>query len=186
MKYVHSINHLLKSLTAWFWSDNMKKKFLVVITIIVIVLSVICYKEFKSYPGTVLVDVVIDVSNMQEVVDSVDLIFVGTVSDAKTLLLKEDDKSEIEVTVNECIKGDLQAPSEIIVYKYGGHFLFGNEVEYIVSEESYTPIPEVGKQYIFLGFKQEDGKVILAEYYGNIEYTGEEQVSEISQYVQTK
>jgi hypothetical protein len=50
-------------------------------------------------------------------------------------------------------------------------------------DESYTPMPEVGKQYLFLAFKQENGDVIISDYYGNIDYTNYEKVSEILQYI---
>lgn len=164
----------------------MKKKIaLPILVIVAVVLILIGYVSGITKKGSFcIVDVIIDVTDMQAVVDSVDCIFVGTVTDTNTLIFDYDDPSEINVKVVENIKGDL--PLETTVYKYGGHFINGNEVEYRVSDESFTPIPEVGRQYIFFAFKQADGKVMLSEYYGNIDYTGTEQVSEISRYVEIK
>lgn len=157
----------------------MKKKILLAIALVVLVL--IGYVAGVTKKDTeALVDVATDISDMQSVVDSVNCIFVGVVKDNNTLIFDYDGKSEFKVQVVKIIKGEL--PTEITVYKYGGHFINGNEVIVKVDDESYTPMPEVGKQYLFLAFEQESGEVIIADYYGNIDYTNNEKVSEILQY----
>lgn len=157
----------------------MKKKILLAIALVVLVL--IGYVAGVTKKGAeALVDVATDISDMQSVVDSVNCIFVGVVKDSNTLIFDYDGKSEFKVQVVKIIKGEL--PTETTVYKYGGHFINGNEVIVKVDDESYTPMPEVGKQYLFLAFEQENGEVIIADYYGNIDYTNNEKVSEILQY----
>lgn len=157
----------------------MKKKILLAIALVVLVL--IGYVAGVTKKGAeALVDVATDISDMQSVVDSVNCIFVGIVKDSNTLIFDYDGKSEFKVQVAKNIKGEL--PTETTVYKYGGHFINGNEVIVKVDDESYTPMPEVGKQYLFLAFEQESGEVIIADYYGNIDYTNNEKVSEILQY----
>lgn len=157
----------------------MKKKILLAIALVVLVL--IGYVAGITKKGAeALVDVATDISDMQSVVDSVNCIFVGIVKDSNTLIFDYDGKSEFKVQVAKNIKGEL--PTETTVYKYGGHFINGNEVIVKVDDESYTPMPEVGKQYLFLAFEQESGEVIIADYYGNIDYTNNEKVSEILQY----
>lgn len=157
----------------------MKKKILLAIALVVLVL--IGYVAGVTKKGAeALVDVATDISDMQSVVDSVNCIFVGVVKDSNTLIFDYDGKSEFKVQVVKIIKGEL--PTETTVYKYGGRFINGNEVIVKVDDESYTPMPEVGKQYLFLAFEQENGDVIIADYYGNIDYTNNEKVSEILQY----
>lgn len=157
----------------------MKKKILLAIALVVLVL--IGYVAGVTKKGAeALVDVATDISDMQSVVDSVNCIFVGVVKESDTLIFDYDGKSEFKVQVVKNIKGEL--PTETTVYKYGGHFINGNEVIVKVDDESYTPMPEVGKQYLFLAFEQESGEVIIADYYGNIDYTNNEKVSEILQY----
>ena len=158
----------------------MKKKILLAIVLMVLVL--IGYVAGVTKKGTeALVDVATDISDMQSVVDSVNCIFVGVVKESDTLIFDYDGKSEFKVQVVKNIKGEL--PTETTVYKYGGHFINGNEVIVKVDDESYTPMPEVGKQYLFLAFEQESGEVIIADYYGNVDYTNNEKVSEILQYI---
>ena len=157
----------------------MKKKVLLAIVLMVLVL--IGYVAGVTKKGTeALVDFATDISDMQSVVDSVNCIFVGVVKESDTLIFDYDGKSEFKVQVVKNIKGEL--PTETTVYKYGGHFINGNEVIVKVDDESYTPMPEVGEQYLFLAFEQESGEVIIADYYGNIDYTNNEKVSEILQY----
>lgn len=157
----------------------MKKKILLAIALVVLVL--IGYVAGVTKKGAeALVDVATDISDMQSVVDSVNCIFVGVVKDSNTLIFDYDGKSEFKVQVVKIIKGEL--PTETTVYKHGGHFINGNEVVVKADDESYTPMPEVGKQYLFLAFEQESGEVIIADYYGNIDYTNNEKVSEILQY----
>lgn len=157
----------------------MKKKILLAIALVVLVL--IGYVAGVTKKGAeALVDVATDISDMQSVVDSVNCIFVGVVKESDTLIFDYDGKSEFKVQVVKNIKGEL--PTETTVYKYGGHFINGNEVIVKVDDESYTPMPEVGKQYLFLAFEQKSGEVIIADYYGNIDYTNNEKVSEILQY----
>lgn len=158
----------------------MKKKILLAIALMVLVL--IGYVAGVTKKGTeALVDFATDISDMQSVVDSVNCIFVGVVKESDTLIFDYDGKSEFKVQVVKNIKGEL--PTETTVYKHGGHFINGNEVIVKVDDESYTPMPEVGKQYLFLAFEQESGEVIIADYYGNIDYTNNEKVSEILQYI---
>ena len=157
----------------------MKKKILLAIALVVLVL--IGYVAGVTKKGVeALVDVATDISDMQSVVDSVNCIFVGVVKDSNTLIFDYDGKSEFKVQVVKIIKGEL--PTETTVYKHGGHFINGNEVIVKADDESYTQMPEVGKQYLFLAFEQENGEVIIADYYGNIDYTNNEKVSEILQY----
>lgn len=157
----------------------MKKKILLTIALVVLVL--IGYVAGVTKKGAeALVDVATDISDMQSVVASVNCIFVGVVKESDTLIFDYDGKSEFKVQVVKFIKGEL--PTETTVYKYGGHFINGNEVIVKADDESYTPMPEVGKQYLFLAFEQENGEVIIADYYGNIDYTNNEKVSEILQY----
>lgn len=158
----------------------MKKKILLAIALMVLVL--IGYVAGVTKKGTeALVDFATDISDMQSVVDSVNCIFVGVVKESDTLIFDYDGKSEFKVQVVKNIKGEL--PTETTVYKYGGRFINGNEVIVKVDDESYTPMPEVGKQYLFLAFEQESGEVIIADYYGNVDYTNNEKVSEILQYI---
>ena len=160
----------------------MKKKVLLAIVLMVLVL--IGYVAGVTKKGTeALVDFATDISDMQSVVDSVNCIFVGVVKESDTLIFDYDGKSEFKVQVVKNIKGEL--PTETTVYKYGGHFINGNEVIVKVDDESYTPMPEVGKQYLFLAFEQENGEVIIADYYGNVDYTNNEKVSEILQYIES-
>lgn len=161
----------------------MKKKILLAISLIILLaLLLLGYVAGVTKKGAeALINVVVDLRDMQSVVDSVNCIFVGVVKDSNTLIFDYDGKSEFQVQVVKNIKGEL--PTETIVYKHGGHFINGNEVIVKADDESYTPMPEVGKQYLFLAFEQESGEVIIADYYGNVDYTNNEKVSEILQYI---
>lgn len=158
----------------------MKKKIILAVALAILVLF--GYVAGVTKKGAeALINVVVDLRDMQSVVDSVNCIFVGVVKDSNTLIFDYDGKSEFQVQVVKNIKGEL--PTETTVYKHGGHFINGNEVIVKADDESYTPMPEVGKQYLFLAFEQESGEVIIADYYGNVDYTNNEKVSEILQYI---
>ncbi len=158
----------------------MKKKILLVAILFVLLLFGYVAGVTKKGAEALINVAIADIGDMQSVVDSVNCIFVGVVKESNTLIFDYDGKSEFRVQVTEIIKGEL--PIETTVYKHGGHFINGNEVVIKADDESYTPMPEVGKQYLFLTFKQESGEVIIADYYGNIDYTNNEKVSEILQY----
>ena len=158
----------------------MKKKIILAVALAILVLF--GYVAGVTKKGAeALINVVVDLRDMQSVVDSVNCIFVGVVKESDTLIFDYDGKSEFQVQVVKNIKGEL--PTETTVYKHGGHFINGNEVIVKADDESYTPMPEVGKQYLFLAFEQESGEVIIADYYGNVDYTNNEKVSEILQYI---
>lgn len=158
----------------------MKKK--IILAVALAILALFGYVAGVTKKGAeALISVVVDLRDMQSVVDSVNCIFVGVVKDSNTLIFDYDGKSEFQVQVVKNIKGEL--PTETTVYKHGGHFINGNEVIVKADDESYTPMPEVGKQYLFLAFEQESGEVIIADYYGNVDYTNNEKVSEILQYI---
>ena len=161
----------------------MKKKILLTISLIILLaLLLLGYVAGVTKKGAeALICGATDMSDIQTVVDSVNCIFVGVVKESNTLIFDYDGKSEFKVQVVKNVKGEL--PVETTVYKHGGHFINGNEVIVKADDESYTPMPEVGKQYLFLAFKQESGEVIIADYYGNIDYTNNEKVSEILQYI---
>lgn len=161
----------------------MKKKFLLTISLIILLaLLLLGYVAGVTKKGAeALICGATDMSDIQTVVDSVNCIFVGVVKESDTLIFDYNGKSEFKVQVVKNVKGEL--PVETTVYKHGGHFINGNEVIVKADDESYTPMPEVGKQYLFLAFKQENGDVIISDYYGNIDYTNHEKVSEILQYI---
>lgn len=159
----------------------MKKKIILAVALAILVLFGYVAGVTKKGAEALINVVVADLRDMQSVVDSVNCIFVGVVKDSNTLIFDYDGKSEFQVQVVKNIKGEL--PTETTVYKHGGHFINGNEVIVKADDESYTPMPEVGKQYLFLAFEQESGEVIIADYYGNVDYTNNEKVSEILQYI---
>ncbi len=159
----------------------MKKKIILAVALAILVLFGYVAGVTKKGAEALINVVVADLRDMQSVVDSVNCIFVGVVKDSNTLIFDYDGKSEFQVQVVKNIKGEL--PTETTVYKHGGHFINGNEVVVKADDESYTPMPEVGKQYLFLAFEQESGEVIIADYYGNVDYTNNEKVSEILQYI---
>lgn len=159
----------------------MKKKIILAVALAILVLFGYVAGVTKKGAEALIYVAVADLRDMQSVVDSVNCIFVGVVKDSNTLIFDYDGKSEFQVQVVKNIKGEL--PTETTVYKHGGHFINGNEVIVKADDESYTPMPEVGKQYLFLAFEQESGEVIIADYYGNVDYTNNEKVSEILQYI---
>ena len=159
----------------------MKKKIILAVALAILVLFGYVAGVTKKGAEALIYVAIADISDMQSVVDSVNCIFVGVVKESDTLIFDYDGKSEFQVQVVKNIKGEL--PTETTVYKHGGHFINGNEVIVKADDESYTPMPEVGKQYLFLAFEQESGEVIIADYYGNVDYTNNEKVSEILQYI---
>ena len=162
----------------------MKKKILLTISLIILLALLLLgnVAGVTKKGAEALINVgTADLRDMQSVVDSVNCIFVGVVKESDTLIFDYDGKSEFQLQIVENIKGEV--PTETTFYKHGGHFINGNEVIVKADDESYTPMPEVGKQYLFLAFKQENGDVIISDYYGNIDYTNHEKVSEILQYI---
>ena len=159
----------------------MKKKIILAVVLVALVLFGYVAGVTKKGAEALINVAIADISDMQSVIDSVNCIFVGVVKESNTLIFDYDGKSEFQVQVVENIKGEV--PPETTFYKHGGHFINGNEVIVKADDESYTPMPEVGKQYLFLAFKQENGDVIISDYYGNIDYTNYEKVSEILQYI---
>lgn len=133
---------------------------------------------------------VLDFTNLYEYVGIVDHVFVGTVEEAEYYIPEkrteyEQSFSQYQIHVDENLKGELI--DTITCSKMGGLKKDGTML--LIAAE--TPngnlimdngLPEVGKQYIFLAYSQQDGSLTLSEILDNREYS-EDLLAEYMDYV---
>ena len=118
------------------------------------------------------VSMAIDETNMFEVIGSVDYVFVGVVASVNRRDIDNEFPNEYySVTVVENLKGSLITGSNIEVIKRGGYSRSGTLILYASDNLVGTGLCEVGEQYIFIGFGQPDGSLLLDHLTGNVEYT---------------
>lgn len=136
---------------------------------------------------------VLDFANLYEYVGIVDHVFVGIVEEAEYFIPEkrteyEQSFSQYQIHVDENLKGELV--DTIICSKMGGLKKDGTML--LVAAE--TPdgnlimdngLPEVGEQYIFLAYSQQDGSLTLSEIFDNREYS-EDLLAEYLDYVENE
>ena len=120
-----------------------------------------------------------DPSNPKEAVGICDYVFVGKVvsndgTQYRDKILVEDEKgkpievgtpyTDYTVVVTDNIKGNLQTDEPITIIKRGGIINTGKAV--IVFENDF--LPEEGNLYIFLGYAQEEGWILISGPNSNI------------------
>lgn len=129
-----------------------------------------------------------DETNLYEITGTVDYIFIGTVDSVINNVVDYNSSakyaaySSYKITVGENLKGELK--NEVECYRHGGYLKDGTLL-YPVSDnaENTRDIPQEGKQYIFMAFGQPDGSLILEEFFGDIEYIGEEMKKDYMDYI---
>ncbi len=136
----------------------------------------------KKKVNYVHLDLAVNPKNMKAYVGLVDYVFVGTITeyignfDSNSNYMPFS-KYKIEVLQN--LKGNLTLNNTVEVKKYGGYDSSGNLV-LIDGDTIVDFLPEVGKQYIFMAYGQEDGGLLLAELNGNVEYNNSQSISKKS------
>lgn len=101
----------------------------------------------------------IDMSNKQAVVEAADDIFVAKVIEAGAVVYENKDTpySSYEVNVTQVLKGNL-TKQRLTLQKLGG--ISQDGTRYIQLEDDL--LPEVGGYYLFLAFRQTDGKLLVS------------------------
>lgn len=140
--------------------------------------------EMESYRLTM----VYDETNLYEIAGTVDYIFIGTVDSVINNVVDYNSSAEYavyssyKITVEENLKGELK--NEVECYRHGGYLKDGTLL-YPVSDniENTRDIPQEGKQYVFMAFGQPDGTLILEEFFGDIEFTGDEMKENYMDYI---
>ena len=116
----------------------------------------------------------VDETNMQEVVGSADYVFIGTVTGINQRVISNDFPQEYyAVRVEENLKGELWTDLDIEVVKAGGYSKNGTTILYESDFVVGTGLCAVGQKYVFIGFGQPDGSLLLDHLHGNMEYTDE-------------
>lgn len=172
------------------------KKLMALVFIFVCVLCLCltaCNKQ-KSWNGETEclgeVSMVLDFTNLYEYVGIVDHIFVGTVEEAEYYIPEkrteyEQSFSKYQIRVDKNLKGELI--ETIRCSKMGGLIQDGTML--LIAAE--TPngkmvmdsgLPEVGKQYVFLAYTQQDGSLTLSEILDNRKYN-EDLLAEYMDYI---
>lgn len=122
---------------------------------------------------------VVDIDNKNEVVGLVDYVFVARVVSEegtiyKNIVTMEDENGETreagsaytnyKIEVLDNIKGNLKKEEPFEILKQGGISLDKKTIQ--VFEDDY--LPEVNNSYIFLGYGQEDGSILISGSNSNI------------------
>ena len=114
----------------------------------------------------------IDPTNLQEYVDAVDYVFVGTVQETiKNVISEKDDYSTYRIHVDKNLKGELA--ESVICAKEGGLRKDGTMLLVASGEKKDTGIPEDGRQYIFMANAQLDGRLLLSTFLDDRPYSAE-------------
>ena len=99
-----------------------------------------------------------------------DYVFIGsTLSDGNAVTLPSGNKRlEYDISVNECLKGNLAKEIKPIYPAY-----YENDGTLVLMEGDALRddgLPEKGKDYIFVGTAQPDGSILLESLYAKTEY----------------
>ena len=99
-----------------------------------------------------------------------DYVFIGsTLSDGNSVTLPSGNKRlEYDISVNECLKGNLAKEIKAIYPAY-----YENDGTLVLMEGDAVKddgLPEKGKNYIFVGTAQPDGGILLESLYAKTEY----------------
>ena len=155
----------------------MKKLFTVGIAVSIILASLMgCSKEITPNGETIYnhVSMAGDETNMQEVVGFADYVFIGVVEKLNKRDIDNEFPNEYySVAVLENLKGSLITDSNIEVVKHGGYSENGTLILYASDNLVGTGLCEIGDEYIFIGFGQPDGSLLLEHLSGNVEYSDE-------------
>lgn len=120
-----------------------------------------------------------DISDVKEVVNHSDIVFVGKVKAVTTI--DSEEVSSYKVIVERVLKG--KVPTEVICKKVGGISKDGTKIllrmttgELKLDNTGYIfsydrDIPQVEHTYIFTGRMSADGAIYLSEMFDNREYT---------------
>ncbi|MBR5409361.1 MAG: hypothetical protein IK104_01705 [Clostridia bacterium] len=104
------------------------------------------------------------------VIGFADYVFIGsTLSDGNAVTLPSGNKRlEYDISVNECLKGNLAKEIKAIYPAY-----YENDGTLVLMEGDALRddgLPEKGKDYIFVGTAQPDGSILLESLYAKTEY----------------
>ncbi len=99
-----------------------------------------------------------------------DYVFIGsTLSDGNSITLPSGNKRlEYDISVRECLKGNLEKEIKAVYPAY-----FENDGTLVLMEGDFIKddgLPEKGKNYIFVGSAQPDGRILLESLYAKTEY----------------
>lgn len=132
-----------------------------------------------------------DETDMYVTAGDLDYIFIGNVEKVIKNVVDYDSKDHMDVysrysvKVEENLKGELAESIEC--FRHGGYLKDGTLL-YPKSDslENTRDIPQEGKKYIFMAYGQPDGSLILAEFFGDVEYTDESQKDAYVEYIQNE
>ena len=162
----------------------MKKALIFVCVLVTIFAMTACSSRRVEWNGETdytHVMLSIDEANMYQYVGTADYVFVGKVTQARTAITADNDKSSYKITVTENLKGELV--DKVVCQKHGGLLPDGTMVLYATDSTQDTGLPRTGGSYIFMAYAQPDGSLLLSELYGNVEYT-EARLAEYRGYVE--
>lgn len=161
----------------------MKRPAVFLLSAVLVLILSACGKPFRWNGSTeVFAELLMaeDVSDPRAAVGMADYVFIGTVtaSDFHVIPHKaahEDSYTTYGIRVDENLKGELT--ENITVRKMGGYKKDGTML--LIAAEmpdgsfvTDDPLPEVGKQYVFLAYGQPDGSLALSELFDSREADG--------------
>ena len=137
------------------------------------------------------VTMIYDETDMYETAGQVDYIFIGTVDEVLSNVVDYNTSDSMDtyscysITVKENLKGSLV--KNVKCYRHGGYLKDGTLL-YPRSDriENTNDIPQEGETYMFMAFGQSDGELILAEFSGDVEYTGDGQREIYMDYIENE
>lgn len=129
--------------------------------------SVDTAKDISTYPVTyVNASYSVDRDDLHSFLEEADYVFVGHVDAMKGTTFGYTDlpETKYEITVLENLKSELVTGVPIPMMKTGGV----DEGNGVVVLETGDFLPEVGKDYIFLAYAQENGSLLIVGYGANV------------------
>lgn len=163
----------------------MKRMFIVTLLLILLVGVVGCKSQVKWNNSIVYnhVSMVFDETDMYQYVGVVDYIFVGEVIDANQRLKDVTEKSTYKIKVVENLKGQLV--ENIECDKYGGYLKDGTMVLLESDNTRESGLLEIGNTYIIMAYGQNDGSLLISEFYSNTIYN-QDNLNDYKDYIQNE
>ena len=172
--------------------SNMRRKIVFFLGLLVMVVSSFAWrwnkKEDKKMNTTVIyANYDYDVNNIVEVVKNVDCIFVGTVISIDgynyenpvemeledgTIYVQYDTYTKYTIDVKDVIQGELTEGINGDIIKFGGVEYGGESIAILANDI----LPDIGDEYIFMGYMQDDGTILISGENSNISVRLYEQI----------
>lgn len=140
-----------------------------------------CDKEYSRNLNTSMIyaNYDYDINNLEEVIKRADCVFVGKVLSIDGYMYENPVEIELEngetniqydtytkytIDVEKCMKGEIKKGRNSNICKFGGLEKDGNSIAIVINDK----LPDINDRFIFIGYKQDDGSILLSGEKSNI------------------